>query len=176
MLDLEKYAKRRVANLEFETTLERAKASVIFIEEQYNEYKSTCSHDLLIRFGKKTPYDPTDNGYSVCLSCGKEFNNRTLLYDGIKNEHIINATGIIPESYFYTALSITTNEAIITAANKTKALVERARNKMDELMYSGTEWTKDDIEKQIVLDLKTFSEEEIQNEEKYSLELSRYKK
>ena len=102
MTNLKKYAERRTENQRLDKIVEGRKKRLASINKKYDEYNDTCSHDFSLYFGKSYHYGK-DEGYTICLGCGKHCCLKDEFLEEQPNlEGIIDISNVIPEENLYT--------------------------------------------------------------------------
>lgn len=143
------YRKRRKANEEFQNRIEILKQTIEMIEKHQAEYNATCTHDLVLYFGKEG-LCTDDTGYAECLCCGKTFHLKENIED-VTTVRIIDLVGVIPEEYLHTYLK---SESMLTVI---------AKEKLDSIVENGPQLSLVEVKELILSELIKFAEDRQEN-------------
>ena len=100
--NFKKFCERNMINVEYQKQLEELERqkSLIYIKKE--NFKSNCTHDLIVHFGKCGPFEP-DTGYAECICCGTTFHLKDEEYlESINPDNVLDLVGRVPETNFYT--------------------------------------------------------------------------
>ena len=154
MFNINDYKNRRETNLVFQERLELLKKEESELYQQKFCFDSTCTHDLILHFGKEC-YCGEDVGYAECLCCGKILKLKEYCDNEINPANIINLVGVVPDDYFHVGNAYG------------NVLATRAKEKLDLIAASGEDVPNDIIKKMIIEDLIAYTIEKNQERDAF---------